>query len=227
MAGNAVAAQEWRWAYERVSTLVAETEETDPKALERTVPACPGWTARELVAHMIGVDRDVLADDVADDMGEEWTQKHVDERSGRSTRDLLDEWNGLADDLETLVREQDDAPLGDVIIHEQDLRSALGTPGARDNGGLAAVRDQMADQLGERLDGRGPVRLEAADTGWTWQSAEGEPALVLRAPEFDLARALTTRRTADQLRSWATGDVEAFLDDFAGLGPLPEQELPE
>lgn len=227
VAGNAAAAQAWRSAYERVATLVEETEARDPEALGRTVPACPGWTARELVAHMVGVDHDVLADEVDDEMDETWTQKHVDQRSGRSTREVLAEWAGLADDVETFVRETDDAPLGDVVIHEQDLRGALGTPGARDDDGLAAVRDLMASQLGERLDGRGPVRLEATDTAWSWQSGEGDPDVVLRAGEFDLARALTSRRTADQLRSWATGDVGPYLDDFAGLGPLPEQELPE
>ncbi|WP_447646233.1 hypothetical protein [Nocardioides zeae] len=51
---------------------------------------------------------------------------------------------------------------------------------------------------------------------------------MLRAPGYDLARALTARRTAEQLRSYVTaGDVTPFLDDFAGLGPLPTEALPE
>ncbi|MDT9594225.1 maleylpyruvate isomerase family mycothiol-dependent enzyme [Nocardioides zeae] len=228
MAGDPQAAQAWRETYERVRSLVEETDRDDPGALDRPVPATPDWSARDLLAHMIGVDRDTLADDVDDELGEAWTQKHVDERSGRSAADLLAEWRDLADDLERFVATQDPAPLGDAVIHEQDLRGALGVPGGRESAGLAAIRDQMAEGLGERLAGRGPVRLQASDTDWVWQSGDGEPAVVLQASAYDLARALTTRRTAEQLRGYTVdGDVDPFLDDFAGLGPLPTEALPE
>jgi hypothetical protein len=37
-----------------------------------------------------------------------------------------------------------------------------------------------------------------------------------------------TRRTEDQLRQWSTaGAIDPYLPAFAGLGPLPEQPLPE
>jgi len=226
--GDPRAADEWRAAFERVSRTAREAHETSPDLLERRVPACPGWTARELLAHMIGVGHDTLSGDVVDDHNEGWTQGQVDARAGRTTPELLEEWAGFAPDLHAYVRDTDPRPLGDTIIHEQDLRGALESPGARDTEGLASVRATMADQLGERLDGRGPVRLEATDDDWTWQSGDGDPAVVLRAPAYDLTRGLTSRRTVDQLRSWTTaGDVDPYLDDFAGLGPLPEQELPE
>lgn len=226
--GDPRAAEEWLAAYQRVARTAREAHEADPEQLEQRVPACPGWTARELLSHMIGVGHDTLAGEVADDHNEDWTQAQVDARAERTTSQLLTEWEGFAPDLHAYVRDTDPRPLGDVIIHEQDLRGALRAPGARSTTGLAMVREQMADQLGERLDGRGPVRLEATDDDWTWQSADGDPALVLRAPAYELARGLTSRRTADQLRGWAThGDVDTYLDDFAGLGPLPEQELPE
>ena len=56
-------------------------------------------------------------------------------------------------------------------------------------------------------------------------SAE-EAEVVLRASDFDLARALVTRRSANQLRSWTVrGDVTPYLDAFAMLGPLPSADL--
>jgi uncharacterized membrane protein len=62
---------------------------------------------------------------------------------------------------------------------------------------------------------------------WTW----GDPATadtVLRAPDFDLARALVTRRSAAQLRAWTVrGDVEPILAAFALLGSLPAVDLTE
>ena len=52
------AVMEWVHAQARVVELV---EGLSSEALEVKVPACPAWTAHELVAHMIGVDADILA----------------------------------------------------------------------------------------------------------------------------------------------------------------------
>ena len=53
-------------------------------------------------------------------------------------------------------------------------------------------------------------------------------AVVVQASDFDLARALVTRRSAAQLRSWTVrGDVTPYLDAFAMLGPLPSADLTE
>ena len=64
--------------------------------------------------------------------------------------------------------------------------------------------------------------------GWSWASGEGEPAVEVRASDFELARALMARRSAAQLRAWTVrGDVEPYLDAFATLGPLPDRDLAE
>lgn len=50
--------------------------------------------------------------------------------------------------------------------------------------------------------------------------------MVLEASAYDLFRALVSRRSAAQLRSWVVqGDVEPYLPLFAGLGDLPERDL--
>ena len=75
-----------------------------------------------------------------------------------------------------------------------------------------------------------PIAL-VGDGGWTWVSDGGAPddaAVVVRAPDFDLARALMTRRSASQLRSWTErGDIEPYLPAFALLGDLPDRDLTE
>jgi uncharacterized protein (TIGR03083 family) len=215
------AVDEWTQAQQRVIGLV---EGRDDAALAVTVPACPAWTARDLVAHMIGVDDDIVAgkgDDV-----DAWTQAQVDAREGKDAAALVAEWRGMTGAVQEWMRENGTRPLGDVIIHEQDLRGALDEAGARSTDGLAALRDRMADGFDSAVSGAGlaPVRL-VSDT-WTHTTGEGEPGLVLTADEFDLTRALMSRRSAAQLRSWVTeGDVEPYLGTFTTLGDLPIQDL--
>jgi hypothetical protein len=119
-------------------------------------------------------------------------------------------------------------PLGDVIIHEQDLRGALGVPGGQDSGGVRAIRDRFLARFAARLHGLPPIAL----VGDAWQWASGgtpeDAAVVVRAPDFDLARALVTRRSERQLRGWTErGDIGPHLGAFALLGPLPSADLAE
>ena len=218
--------QAWREAHERVCALVTGVPR---EATEERVPACPDWTVRDLLSHVVGLGADVLDGDEPDDHNEAWTQAQVDARRDRSVEELVAEWRGLADDLEAWMREHGTRPLGDVTIHEQDLRSALGVPGARDSAAFAAVRDRMVGRFASRVEGLPTIAL--VGESWTWTS-DGGPAdastVVVTASDFDLGRALMSRRTADQLRSWtARGDIEQHLAAFEVLGSLPEAPLPE
>ena len=218
--------QAWREAHERVCALVTGVS---AEATEQRVPACPDWTVRDLLSHVVGLGADVLDGDEPDDHNETWTQAQVEARRDRSVEQLVAEWRGLADDLEAWMREHGTRPLGDVTIHEQDLRSALGVPGARDSAAYAVVRDRMVGRFAARVEGLPPIAL--VGESWTWTS-DGRPsdaaAVVVSASDFDLGRALMSRRTADQLRSWTTrGDLEQHLGAFEVLGPLPGAPLPE
>ncbi|MEO9322868.1 maleylpyruvate isomerase N-terminal domain-containing protein [Nocardioides sp. C4-1] len=225
------ASAEWRGVLDRVRSLVTETVlDRGEQTLDRVVPACPDWSARDLLSHVVGLVADVLDGDEPDDHNPGWTAAQVEARRGRTGAELLEEWSGHAEAMVRYLDEQDERPLGDAIIHEQDLRGALGRPGARDTAGLAAVRQAMAERLGAGLaasgDDRGPLALRAP--GWTWSSGDGEPGAILEASGFDLFRAVVSRRTAAQLRSYVVaGDVTPYLDAFAQLGDLPDRELPE
>jgi uncharacterized protein (TIGR03083 family) len=215
----------WREAFERVCALV---ESLDADALAATVPACPDWPVRDLLSHMVGLGADVLAGDEPDDHNSAWTQRQVEARRDRSAADLLAEWRGLADTLVAWMREHGSRPLNDVVIHEQDLRGAAGVVGGRDSDGLRIVRDRMAGRFAASLGGLPPIALVSGEWRWCSQGEIGDAAVVLQADAFDLARALTSRRTAEQLRSWTRrGDVAPYLDAFATLGPLPAAPLPE
>lgn len=220
-----VEVREWAGARARVTELVRAASDSD---LQRHVPACPDWTCLDLVRHVVGLGADVLAGDEPDDHDAGWTQAHVERRQEQSADEVLAEWDDLADDLVRWMLEHGSRPLNDVVIHEQDLRSALGRPGARDTEGFGVVRERMAARFGDAVAGRPAIAL--VGPGWQWCSdgTADDAETVLSAGDFDLGRALSSRRTAEQLRSWVTrGDVEPYLDAFAGLGALPLEPLPE
>ncbi|MBA8794559.1 uncharacterized protein (TIGR03083 family) [Friedmanniella endophytica] len=226
MRGSAEAAKEWSEARMRVVALLRGVQATAPERLGERVPACPDWTVLELLSHVVGLGADVLADREDAVHAPEWTQAQVDARRDRTLDEVLAEWAGFADAMHRYLSEVDTRPLGDLVIHEQDLRGALGEPGARDTAGLRAIRYRMAQRLADRLEGRAPLRFAGED--WTWTSGPGEPGVVLAADGFDAFRALTSRRSADQLRGWVVeGDLEPYLEAFGGLGALPAAPLPE
>ena len=214
--------EEWALAQRRVIELVAAL---DDEQARRRVPACPDWTVRDLFSHMVGLGSDVVAGDEPDDHNEAWTTRQVEQRRDHDIAALVAEWEATAAPLVAWMHAHGPRPLGDVVIHEQDLRGALGVPGGQDSGGVALIRDRFAPRLAAALPEGAAVAL--AGDRWAW----GDPATadtVLRASDFDLARALVTRRSAAQLRGWTVrGDVEPFLGAFALLGSLPAVDLAE
>jgi uncharacterized protein (TIGR03083 family) len=219
------AVEEWGAAYERVRDLVAGIDE---EQAQTAVPACPAWTVRDLLAHMVGMNADVLRGDEPADHNSTWTQRQVDARKDRSVADLLDEWQALAEPLRQWMRANTTRPLGDIIIHEQDLRGALRVPGGRPSDGLASLRDRMLRGFAARTKELPPVALVGEEWSWCSTGAPEDAAVLVRAPEFELTRALMTRRSERQIRAWTErGDIGPYLPGFAGLGSLPESDLSE
>jgi uncharacterized protein (TIGR03083 family) len=219
------AIEEWTQAQRRVIELVSDLS---PEQAELRVPACPDWTVRDLLSHIVGLGADVVAGDEPDDHNEAWTNRQVVARRDHDVAKLVAEWQGLTEPMRAYMRDHGPRPLGDVIIHEQDLRGALGVPGAHDTPGLHAIRDRFVPRLGGRVADLPPLALVGDHWSWASSGAADDAETVLRAPDFDLARALVTRRSADQLRSWTVrGDVQPYLDAFAMLGSLPTTDLTE
>ncbi len=213
--------EEWTRAQARVIEL---TQGLSAVQAAVPVPACPDWTVRELLAHVIGLDADVLADAEDDDHNAVWTQAQVDARAGRSVAELLAEWRPMTGPMQAWMAERGTRPMGDVVIHEQDLRGALGAPGARDTPGLAVLRERFAGRVVGAVQAAGlaPVAL----VGGSWRTGPEDAQVVVSASDFDLARAVLSRRSAAQLRSWTTrGDVDPYLACFQTLGPLPATDL--
>ena len=214
--------EEWSAAQQRVIALVGGLS---AEQAQLRVPACPDWTVRDLFSHMVGLGSDVLAGDEPDDHNEAWTANQVDTRRDHDIAALVTEWEKAAGPLREWMAAHGPRPLGDVIIHEQDLRGALGVSGGQDSAGFAMIRDRFAGRWAAAVPEGASIALRGPS--WSHGDVEGSDVLVA-ASDFDLARALVTRRSAAQLRSWTErGDIEPYLGSFALLGELPTRDLAE
>ena len=173
----------------------------DADQLRATVPACPAWTARDLLAHQAGSSADVVAGNLDGVTTDPWTARQLDERRGRSVDELVAEWEG---NLETVAARCDTIdgpnPAWDVAVHLADLRESAGLPPGPAENGWGEVLVAVVGMLG----GRGTMSIaqcepDPQDTTWHFATAYG----LWRAVFSRLGRAALEREV---LR----GDVDAF-----------------
>ena len=126
----------------------------------RPVPATPGWTVHDVVAHLTGDLEAVQADNLPSSffaaLGDQeevvklnaWTGRMVEERRDRPTPDVLSEWEQRTALAMEMLRGEQPLPSGwpsfnnrvlisDIGVHEQDIYGAFGVVHERD---CSAVR---------------------------------------------------------------------------------------
>jgi len=201
-----------------------------------TVPACPQWRVRDLVAHLAGVVDDVLGGRLEGAGSDHWTDAQVVARRDRDVDELLAEWNAQATQLEGVL--DSFGPPGrqlvmDAVTHEHDLRGALGAPGERDSDAVVIGLDWLASayQGAAAAGGLPGLRIVATDgAGATWVPPIERPVVAtLSGSSFDLLRSLSGRRSEAEIRALAwDGDVDAVVPSFT-WGPfrLPARTLGE
>ena len=206
-------AQLYRDTRERLTSLVAGLDE---EALATPVPACPGWQVQDVVAHLAAIVEDALAGRLTGPPSEEETAVQVARYKGRPMPQTLDGWTAGAPRFEEVISAFDIPPaVIDVASHEQDIRGALGRPGARD---CPAVQ-QMAGWLLQNLRTPVPVLVTVEDAEFQIGPG-GESVLGLRTTRFEAFRWRMGRRSRDQLAAldWS-GDPAPVLDHLVVFGP--------
>lgn len=150
--------------------LTALARGLDSAVADRKTPTCPEWSTKDVVAHMAGIAADILDGNVAEAATEAWADAQVDQRSGASLDDVLDEWDAKGPLLEDLLLKV--APMIafqfylDAFTHEWDIRQALDTePTAVDYSMVAHTVPSLMDALTERLDERGLAPLDLVIEG--------------------------------------------------------------
>jgi uncharacterized protein (TIGR03083 family) len=155
---------------ERLSEMVLHLA---PAEVARTVPACPEWTVRDVIAHLAGGCADVLAGNIDGVTTSQWADAQVRRRRDHTITQVLEEWSAVAPRLEAAA-ESFPSPLPtiwilDLTAHEHDVRGALARPGARETRGLVMAVDFLVRQgLHPQLVGRdlGPLAVRTAIGSW-------------------------------------------------------------
>ena len=208
---------------DRVEALV-----TDPDVdLAAPVPACPGWSAHDAFCHRAAVPIDGAAGRAPDTIppSDEWTARQVADHRDRPIGDVLADWRAAREVLGDVLEDLRVPMLFDGISHEHDIRAAVGRPGAQDDPAIPALLDAFVPGWGRRLGDLPPLALDDGTTVRT-SRGDGEPGLVVRGTAFELLRAISGRRSKDQVRAMVVeGDLDRYADRLT-LFDWPEVDQP-
>lgn len=222
-----------------ISELVAGL---DPDVLETPAPATPGWNIRNIITHLTADATCVIAGDFPREffeaIGEEsavarvndWTARQIKEREDRSLEELLQEWKRSGTELADMMRGEkpwpegtvifaDRALLTDVAVHQQDIFGALGIERARDSVPIKIGLKAYIVAMGWRLAAAelSPLRFDFGDKSDV--AGDGEPSATVKASRFEFFRAMSGRRSPDQIRAYEwNGDPEPFIPFFYPYG---------
>ena len=196
-ASEPVLGEEYRRGRERLAALLVDEPE---ERWDRPVRACPGWTVRGVIGHLLGTVEDALAGRITGPPGEELTAEQVARHAAAAGPDLLARWAELAPPFEEVVTAGSIWPaVLDVVSHEHDVRLALGRPGARDDAVVVAAAVALVTAL------EAPWNLEVAlAEGPTARSTPAPgPGYRLRTSAFEVVRLRLGRRSPAEVRALA------------------------
>lgn len=193
------------------------------------VAATPEWSVLDVVAHVTGIAADLNAGHFATGDPDAWTAAQVAARRGRSLAEVAAEWDAAASAFEDGLRlfgyEVGSHFVGDLVQHASDVRHALGLPRVADEEAILVALDFYADSFHQTLLelGGGAADLEAGSE--CWRAGSGAVVVTVRAPAYELLRALGGRRSDAQLRAldWQ-GEVDRVLPVMSRY-PVPAADL--
>lgn len=230
-------------AYDKTrASMTALASDLDAERREAKVPACPDWTVTNLIAHVTSIAASLASGEFPADLNPSafWDQDmakrreaFIDgalaERTERTLDEILDEWARTMDPLMAMMRGERPWPttevpmidwilVTDIAVHHHDLRGAIGEPGERDSlaTGLSLrsyIEGMRFRALVEQLPG---FTVVAGARSWT---IGNDPAATVTADPFELARAVSGRRSPDQIRGFGwDAEPEPYLPYFYPYG---------
>ncbi|MFD9960808.1 maleylpyruvate isomerase N-terminal domain-containing protein [Amycolatopsis sp. NPDC058986] len=191
---NAPADAVYRSLRTTISTLVTSSAEDIG---DRVVPACPEWTVRDLLAHLVEI-----AALVTRRLGEEPDADAEAAAKDGPVRVVLDAWSVLGEHVASLIAGGGgQLMIMDALSHELDLHRVLGTTPERGHPAFLSSLDVVVRGMGEHLANHDAPAFEVRAAGQRWSLGDGAPAAVVTGADYDILRSFTGRRSAGQIRA--------------------------
>lgn len=210
-------AQLYRETRERLSALVLGL---DASELAAPVPACPGWSVSDVMCHLLAVVEDVMAGRLTRPPTDAETAQQVARHRGTPVPAVVETWAELAPPFEELIGGVVVWPaVLDVATHEQDIRGALGRPGARHTEAVKVGAEALMAWMQPSV----PVRVVCEDFETQVGPEDSQhPELVLRTTRFETLRWRLGRRSRSQVQGFDwSGDPAPVIDELFVFGPSP------
>jgi uncharacterized protein (TIGR03083 family) len=208
-------------AHARIVELVA------PLGDDLRIPATPGWSLLDLLAHLAGAARDLARCDVAGWSLDEWTAAQVLERRGRPRAEVLAEWAEHAPAAAAVIDDPaaagldaafDRMPVIDATGHEGDILEAVGRPASLDPADWSIIGPHREAMLGFLVAAAGlaPLRV-CTPEGDDWMLGGDAPTTTVVLPRDELWRSLMGRRSRSVVEGYAwRGDPEPYVAIWVG-----------
>lgn len=207
---------------DRMITLVRSLS---PDEITRTVPLTPDWTIEQVVAHLSGLNADVIGGTVEGLGTDERTSAQVGDRSAMSLDEVCSEWAGFD---EAMRRRTAEVPLleerlaADLVIHLQDVQHALGLPVDQTDEATISAARVYAMRIPERWAAATDLNVAIELSDGYASNPDGAPSdVTLRCSPYDFLRSVSGRRSRRQVEAldWSTG-AAAVIDNFSPYAEL-------
>ena len=171
-------------------------------------PATPEWRVRDILAHMSGVNTDIVNGNLNGVASDAWTDAQVGHaaRLGRRARSSTSGRRTAARSRRTppMLGSAAGQWVYDACTHEHDIRHALGAPGARDSDAVAIAFEWGTDRLGDwpRRPGCARHSCSTPTAAVPRPSAPAKPRAAVRVDRFEVIRAMTGRRSVAQMEAY-------------------------
>jgi uncharacterized protein (TIGR03083 family) len=194
-----------------------------------SVPACPGWSVRDVLAHLVGLCEDWVNHRLDGYASAAWTADQVARYDTLTPADLLERWTALVPEFVRLDEDRLMGPparwaFGDAVIHQADLRGTLSAGHVPHEAVLLSLKGSIV-RWREVLNGADPpttLMVRPTDAReWILGAPNVEPPVIVTPTAYELFRALAGRRSISQVRAWPWS---ADPDPILRLGlPYPFQ----
>lgn len=210
---SSTAERYYRESHQAICDLITSDNEHLP------VPACPGWTLHDLLAHVTGAMQDFVSGNTEGAPGSEWTAGHIERFRETRIEAIQSAWRASLDQAGPVFRRMGDQLLPDIVTHEFDVRGALGNTEARDAGRLAASVQVMAAWGDTYYRNASIPPIQIRINGKPIDMGEGSGQLTATMDAFEASRILTGRRSVAQIRAldWSA-EPTPWLEHLSLLG---------